>query len=71
MKYFIVNTTIRDGEFEYFSQSPYKAKNETNAIKQAARSAKDWTKDTFRDFEISGIKEITYEEYKIISKYIY
>lgn len=71
MRYFIVNTTIRDGEYEYMSQSPIQAKTDLQAIHIATVDAQEWTQDDYREFEIVIHSEITKEEYLTIKKYIY
>ena len=71
MKYFIVNTTTKDGEYEYLSQSPVMAENIKEAIKQQEKNAKEWTQGDYREYEIDYPKEISKREFEIISKYIY
>lgn len=71
MKYFVVNTTFRDGEYEYLQQSPVAAETEAEAIAIQEKDAEDWTKDDYREYEIDIRSEITEEEFNIISKYIY
>ena len=71
MKYFIVSTTIKDSEYEYFSQSPTQAETEEEAIKLIAKDAQDWTENDYREFEIGQPVEITKEEFEVIKKYIY
>lgn len=78
MKYFVIDTTIRDGDFEYLSQSPVAAENEAAAVKIQEDEAKDWTgansmDDIYseRGYEINVRAEITEAEYQVINKYIY
>lgn len=71
MKYFVINTTIHDGEYEYFSQSPVQAATEAEAIKLKEAEAEEWTGHDYREYKISVHREITREEYEVISKNIY
>ena len=71
MKYFIVNTTIYDGEYEYFSQSPVEAESEKEAMRLQEEDAKEWTSHDYREYDIDIHREITKEEYDVINKYIY
>ena len=71
MKYFIVNTTIKDGEYEYISQSPVMAVNEELARLEQEEQAREWTQDDYREYEVVVRKEITKREYEIVSKLIY
>lgn len=71
MKYFVVTSTIKDGEYEYLQQSPVSAKTEAEAIKRVENENQEWTQDDYREYEIDGTKECTKEEYYIIKKYIY
>lgn len=71
MKYFVVTSTIKDGEFEYLQQSPVSTKTETEAIQRVEEENEAWTQDDYREHEINGVKEVTREEYYIIKKYIY
>ena len=71
MKYFVVTSTIRDGEYEYLQQSPVSTKTEAEARERVEADNEDWTKDDYREHEINGVQEVTREEYYIIKKYIY
>lgn len=71
MKYFIVNTTIYDGEYQYLSQSPVEAESEKEAIRLQEEDAKEWTSHGYREYDIDIHREITKEEYDVINKYIY
>ena len=71
MKYFVVDTTYIDGEYEYLQQSVIEAKSMDDATAMAEGDAEDWTKYDYREYEVGRIIEITKEEYTIISKYIY
>ena len=71
MKYFIVTHTIRDGEYEYMSQTPVMANNEKQAVKIVSKEDQEWIERSDRIAEINNVKEITHEEYEVIKKYIY
>ena len=71
MKYFVINKTYKDGEYEYLQQSPIAAETRQKAIELAEADAKDWTEHDYREYEIDVRAEITEEEYNVISKYIY
>lgn len=71
MKYFVVTSTIRDGEYEYLQQTPVSTKTEAEAIKRVEQDNEEWTADDYREHEIDGVKECTKDEYYIIKKYIY
>jgi hypothetical protein len=71
MKYFIVNNTIKDGEYEYFCQRPSKGKTMNEAIKVIEKENKEWIEEDYRIQEIGSVREITKKEYEIIHKYIY
>lgn len=71
MKYFVVTSTIKDGEYEYLQQSPVSAKTEAEAIARVEADNEEWTQDDYREHEIDGAKEVTKDEYYIIKKYIY
>lgn len=71
MKYFIINTIYRDGEYEYLSQSTCKAKTEAEAWLLATQEAEEWTANDYREFKVDVRAEITEKEYQVISQYIY
>lgn len=71
MKYFVINTTYKDGEYEYLQQSPIEAETRREAMRLASLDAREWTEHDYREFEIDVRAEISEEEYKVISKYIY
>lgn len=71
MKYFVIDTTIKDGEYEYLSQSPVMANTEAEAIAIAENEAKEWTEHDYREYEVSVRTELTEQEYNVINKYIY
>lgn len=71
MKYFIINTVIFDGEFEYFSQSPVMAHSLKEALEKKENDAIEWTQYDYREYKITLHKEITEDEYNIISRYVY
>lgn len=71
MKYFVVTSTIKDGEYEYLQQSPVSAKTEAEAIKLIETDNEEWTRHDYREHETENVKEVTPEEYQIIKKYIY
>jgi len=71
MKYFIIDTTIYDGGYEYFSQSPVEAKSEKQAIALQEKEAKSWVEFDYREFKVRTHKEITKAEYDVVSKLIY
>ncbi len=71
MKCFIVTHTIRDGEYEYMSQTPIMADTEIDAIKIIKKEDQEWVKNDYREAKINGIVEITADEYEVIKKYIY
>jgi len=71
MKYFIVTHTIRDGEYEYMSQTPVEAETEKKAVAKVKKEDREWIKNDYREAEIDRVEEITANEYKVIKKYIY
>jgi hypothetical protein len=71
MKYFVVTSTIFDGEYEYLQQTPIKSETGTKAERSVFQDNREWTENDYREHEISGIEEVSEEEYNIISKYIY
>lgn len=72
MKYYIVNTTVIDGEFEYLFQSPVKAENREEADRICRAGMEEWTANDERIVKgDSHPSEITEAEYLIISKYIF
>lgn len=71
MKYFVVDTTIFDGEYEYLSQSPIEAETEEEALSLAERDAEDWTGDDYREYKVTMRAEISAEEFNVINRYIY
>lgn len=70
MKYYIVTSTIRDGEYEYIQQTMMQASNQERAGNKVAKDLDDWVKDDYREFEIDRAEELTEEEYKILNKYV-
>ena len=71
MKYFIVTHTVKDGEYEYMSQTPVEAKTMDQATAIIKKEDQEWIKDDYRKAEIDSVQEITVDEYKVIKKYIY
>lgn len=71
MKYFIITSTIKDGEFEYLQQSPRRAKSEEEAIEIIRKENQDWIENDYREQDDIYAKEVTEEEFKILKKYIY
>lgn len=71
MKYFVVTSTIKDGEYEYLQQTTVMAKDEAGAAKHVENDNEEWTHDDYREHETDRVQEITKEEYQVISKYIY
>jgi len=70
MKYFIITSTIRDGEYEYLQQTPVVAENEKKAIKRVEDDNKEWIADDYREQEIDRSEQITEQEFDVIKKYI-
>ena len=71
MKYFVVTHTIRDGEYEYMSQTPVEAKTMEKAEAKVEKEDQEWIDGGYREAEIDKVVEITVDEYKVIKKYIY
>lgn len=71
MKYFIVTSTIKDGEYEYVQQTPASERSENEALSRVRVETAEWTRNTGRDFLVNGAKECTKDEYLILRKYIY
>ena len=71
MKYFVITSTIRDGEYEYLQQTAVATLSELNAIEQVENDNKEWIQNDYREQEINNCKQITEQEYNVISKYIY
>lgn len=71
MKYFVVTSTIRDGEYEYLQQSPVRALTEARAEQIIFNDNEAWTADDYREHSIDRVTEVTEEEYQVLSKYIY
>ena len=71
MKYFIVTHTIRDGEYEYMSQTPVEAETEKKAVAKIKKEDQEWIHGDYRLAEIDMVHEITFDEFKVIKKYIY
>lgn len=71
MKYFIINSTIFDGEYEYFSQHPVSAKDEETAIADQEKENQEWIENDYREQEVSIHKEITKQQFDVVKGLIY
>ena len=71
MKYAIITYTIRDGEYEYMTQTPSMGKTVQSAKNIVLKDAKDWIKNDYRELDDISSQEISKEEFDIIKKYIY
>lgn len=71
MKYFIINSTIFDGEYEYFSQHPVQAKNEREAIKLQEADNLEWIEHDYREQEVAIHKEIDKEQFETVQALVY
>lgn len=71
MKYFVVTSTIRDEEYEYLQQSVVVASSEARAEEVVSNDNDAWTSDDYREHSIDRVAEVTEEEYKVLTKYIY
>jgi len=71
MNYYIVDSTIRDGEYEYSQQSPIMAKTEQEAMKIVEKMNQEWINGDYREQEINRATKISKAEWTVIKKYIY
>jgi len=71
MKYFVITSTIKDGEYEYLQQTPVMQTSEKEAIAVVERDNNAWIEDDYREQEINSCQKITKAEWLIIHKYIY
>jgi len=70
-RYFIIKSTIMDGEYEYFCQRPSSGTNEMEALNVIEKENNEWITGTFREQDCEVGHEISKREFDIISKYIY
>ena len=71
MRYFVVDSTIKDGEYEYLQQTVREAKDEDEAIKMVQKDNNDWIENDWRQDDDYRARECTKDEYEVLKKYIY
>jgi hypothetical protein len=68
--YFLVTSSVQDGEYEYYRCILVEASTQDEAIELALESDREWTKDDYREVSCEGIQEVPAEDFEILKRYL-
>jgi hypothetical protein len=70
MPYFLVTSSVRDGEYEYWRHIPVEAANPAEATDNALASDREWVEEDYREVSCESVQELPKEDYDVLKKHL-